>query len=428
MMKSALAPMRRLFASRPLPAAPALLAARARAPRCLRPLATAAGEGPPAIQFVLGRYRPRRSLSFRGWRQISRVPSQVNQVEVDVMCEGAVSACGAEELQDLQDALAEDAQEVVRLALALRAQDDPGYKLPRNANLSMVMCDDAYIRSLNQQYRGKDYATDVLSFEMPDEMDHKIHLPVKLLGDLVISLDTAGRQAAERGYGLLDEARVLLVHGVLHLCGYDHERGPEALMTMARAEQSILAALGWQGAGLISAAGADVHDGEEAGDGEEEEERQQQQQEQEQEREPAPGALSSEAAGSSGSSAYAQDRTSDGASTSGSDSSSSSYVYRSSDIELVAIDMDGTFLDSRSRVRPSAAKAVRAALDLGIRVVLATGKARPAAIKACETVGLAGGGWRGAQPGCCWCAWAAGAAGSGVLCLAACCLQCRHWP
>lgn len=52
-----------------------------------------------------------------------------------------------------------------------------------------------------------------------------VQLPVNVLGDVVISLDTAGRQAAERGYSLLDETRVLLVHGVLHLLGFDHEEG-----------------------------------------------------------------------------------------------------------------------------------------------------------------------------------------------------------
>lgn len=54
---------------------------------------------------------------------------------------------------------------------------------------------------------------------------HALQLPVTVLGDVVLSLDTAARQAAERGHSLLTEARVLLVHGVLHLLGYDHELG-----------------------------------------------------------------------------------------------------------------------------------------------------------------------------------------------------------
>lgn len=67
------------------------------------------------------------------------------------------------------------------------------------ASLSLVLCDDAHIRTLNVRYRGKDAPTDVLSFEIDDALDFKVHLPMKLLGDLVISLDTAARQADERG-------------------------------------------------------------------------------------------------------------------------------------------------------------------------------------------------------------------------------------
>lgn len=60
------------------------------------------------------------------------------------------------------------------------------------------------------------------------------------------------------------------------------------------------------------------------------------------------------------------------------------------EVQLLCLDMDGTLLDSRSRVRPSSARALREVLERGVQVCLATGKARPAAIKAMETVGLAG--------------------------------------
>lgn len=59
-----------------------------------------------------------------------------------------------------------------------------------------MLCDDPYIRQLNASSRSKDEATDVLSFEMPDEAG--VYLPIKMLGDVVISLDTAERQARER--------------------------------------------------------------------------------------------------------------------------------------------------------------------------------------------------------------------------------------
>lgn len=84
------------------------------------------------------------------------------------------------------------------------------------AELSVVLCSDAHIRKLNAQWRGKDVATDVLSFPQ-DDPDRVV------LGDIVISVDTAARQAAERHLELRDELRILLVHGVLHLLGYDHE-------------------------------------------------------------------------------------------------------------------------------------------------------------------------------------------------------------
>jgi rRNA maturation RNase YbeY len=87
--------------------------------------------------------------------------------------------------------------------------------------------------------------------------------PFVLMGDIVVSVETAARQAAERTdlygsqYSTYDEMRVLLVHGVLHLLGYDHEGDLEERQDMAEEEQRILAALGWSGAGLIEMADAD---------------------------------------------------------------------------------------------------------------------------------------------------------------------------
>ena len=96
------------------------------------------------------------------------------------------------------------------------------------AELSVAITDDAGIRALNGAWREKDQATDVLSF--PQDVDG-------LLGDLVISLETAQRQASARGHSLRDELRILLVHGLLHLCGHDHELSPEAHENMAAEER-----------------------------------------------------------------------------------------------------------------------------------------------------------------------------------------------
>lgn len=121
-----------------------------------------------------------------------------------------------------------------------------------HAELSLVLCDDAFIRALNRQWRGIDDATDVLSFAMGEGEDADLHAEV--LGDIVISMDTAARQAAELGHGVPEEVRVLLVHGFLHLLGYDHIE-PDDAVEMAAAEARLLAMLGGTPGGLIARAG-----------------------------------------------------------------------------------------------------------------------------------------------------------------------------
>lgn len=86
--------------------------------------------------------------------------------------------------------------------------------VPDDPEISLVLCDDAFIRSLNAEYRGKDKPTDVLSFAQ-DDLD--------LLGDIVISLPTAARQAQAAGWTLENEVALLGVHGLLHLLGCDDE-------------------------------------------------------------------------------------------------------------------------------------------------------------------------------------------------------------
>lgn len=107
------------------------------------------------------------------------------------------------------------------------------------AELSLLLVGDRAIRSLNRRWRGKDRATDVLSFPAAG--------PGPLLGDVVISLDTARRAAAEARRALEDELDRYLAHGLLHLLGHDHERPAEA-RRMARAEDALV------GQGMVSAA------------------------------------------------------------------------------------------------------------------------------------------------------------------------------
>ena len=82
--------------------------------------------------------------------------------------------------------------------------------------VDVLLCSDAEIKRLNKMYRGKNKATDVLSFPAAAEAEG-------VAGDLAVSLETASRQAAEHGHTLRDEVRVLLLHGLLHLAGEDHE-------------------------------------------------------------------------------------------------------------------------------------------------------------------------------------------------------------
>ncbi|MEM6733107.1 MAG: rRNA maturation RNase YbeY [Myxococcota bacterium] len=108
----------------------------------------------------------------------------------------------------------------------------------RNSELSVVMTDDETIRELNRVHRGKDKATDVLSFS---QVEGELFPGEKrVLGDVVISLDTAARQAESIGHSLEDEVKRLLVHGVLHLLGHDHVHGGPQARKMKREENRIL--------------------------------------------------------------------------------------------------------------------------------------------------------------------------------------------
>lgn len=92
-----------------------------------------------------------------------------------------------------------------------------------DGELSVLLTDDSEIRSLNHQYRGIDKPTDVLSFSQLEgnTIPHE-HGPL-ILGDVVISLDRAREQAKDLNVSVEEELRRLLIHGLLHLMGYDHE-------------------------------------------------------------------------------------------------------------------------------------------------------------------------------------------------------------
>ncbi len=110
-----------------------------------------------------------------------------------------------------------------------------------DAELSIVLCDDAFIENLNACFRNEPRPTDVLAFPMLEGAGGALH--PGLLGDVVISLETARRQADAAGRSLASEVRTLLAHGLLHLLGYDHAEPGEARRMKAATDVLVAAAL-----------------------------------------------------------------------------------------------------------------------------------------------------------------------------------------
>ncbi len=107
----------------------------------------------------------------------------------------------------------------------------------QNRSVTVVLCDDTTIQNLNREHRGIDKATDVLSYPLhePDDLD----MPqVPHLGDIIISTDTAARQANERGQPLSLEVGILAAHGLMHLLGYDHDT-EEARQVFEKAQKRM---------------------------------------------------------------------------------------------------------------------------------------------------------------------------------------------
>lgn len=119
----------------------------------------------------------------------------------------------------------------------LREVDEP------ESALSITLVDDAQIQTLNREHRGKDKPTDVLSFPMYEAGEPSPEEPERLLGDVVISVDTARRQAADYDAPLQNELYRLLIHGILHVMGHDHEE-PAQRKVMEAEERRLAAAIG----------------------------------------------------------------------------------------------------------------------------------------------------------------------------------------
>ncbi|KAI3823738.1 hypothetical protein L1987_05179 [Smallanthus sonchifolius] len=291
--------------------------------------------------------------SQRGYRKVRGRPA-ARKKEKGKDLELDVKICIEEQLPDDPEIL--DIAEMLRLnvpmamKLAFDGLKDSDYKTRdpaiddvgqyENVELSILLCNDNFIRELNKDWRNSDYATDVLSMS---QHVPELKLPMLMLGDIVISVETAARQAEERGHTLLDEIRILMVHGLLHLMGFDHELSDEAESEMENEEERLLKSLGWKGKGLIQSASIAEDD-----------------------ENPLPNT-----------------------STDGRKKAGSLWFYKPK-FSYIFCDMDGTLLNSKSQISDTNAKALREASSRGVKVVIATGKTRPAVLALLKTVDLAG--------------------------------------
>ena len=136
-------------------------------------------------------------------------------------------------IQNLQSIEKIDKNKIIKCAdhvLKAMAEDD--------VELSLVLVNDMYIRNLNWKYRRKDSATDVLAFPMRDSRG----LSGPVLGDVVISVETAKREAKKRKKDFQEEFDLYFVHGILHLLGYDDEK-PRARKKMKAKEKELMESL-----------------------------------------------------------------------------------------------------------------------------------------------------------------------------------------
>jgi rRNA maturation RNase YbeY len=115
------------------------------------------------------------------------------------------------------------------------ARNIQAFRTLSNPELTIVFLNDQQMMTYNRDYRNKNYATDVLSFPVNEAVDGKHYV-----GDILISLDRTAAQAQTKGHSSKKELRILLLHGVLHLLGYDHETDNGQMNRLERKMQRVL--------------------------------------------------------------------------------------------------------------------------------------------------------------------------------------------
>ncbi len=147
-----------------------------------------------------------------------------NGIEVDIFTEGSVNLPYLEISEELLK------NKTIKILKYLNLQ---------NAALSLIITDNDQIKGINRKYRGKDKATDVISFAYRENPFPEIK-PIEDLGDIFISIEKALEQSEKFEVSIVCEVTKLLVHGILHLIGYDHEKTAEDARKMEELEENIL--------------------------------------------------------------------------------------------------------------------------------------------------------------------------------------------
>src|SRR3954453_4076201 len=172
------------------------------------------------------------------------------------------------------EAVVTDVERLVEEAAraAFEAAERPEILDGAPAEMSLVLADDALVQTLNRDYRDKDKPTNVLSFALLDGSDDTDDVLARdegmpiLIGDVILAFETVQREAHEQGKSIGDHLTHLVIHGVLHLLGYDHLSDPDA-DRMERLETSILARMGIADPYSANLAQADGERGETGADG-----------------------------------------------------------------------------------------------------------------------------------------------------------------
>lgn len=148
-------------------------------------------------------------------------------------------------LSDEQDKLAppEDMEQLIELCTRAALEEE---QIEEDAQVSVTLVDNEAIREINNEHRGIDKATDVLSFPLGDEdsFDTDPETGAILLGDIVISLERAKEQAEEYGHSYRREVAFLITHSLFHLLGYDHVDSEEDERLMFGKQDKVLEKLG----------------------------------------------------------------------------------------------------------------------------------------------------------------------------------------